>query len=238
MVDKVFIEKDRKIGYLTINRPGARNALDYEAVGLLIAGLQQLQSDDDVNVVVLRSAGEKAFCAGADIKEMSEKSNVPGHEAGRGLIDIFPAIMKHEKPIVCSIQGHALGAGCGLVAAADLAVASDNAIFSVPEINLGFFPLGLIVPLIRTIGRKQANELMFTGKRIGAPEALRIGLINKVVSPDDLQKDTLELAKFLAEKDPSALKLGKKAISTIVDMEFNKSVEYTNALVKVLELQR
>ena len=225
---KLLVDKSDKIAWITFNRPEVHNALDREMMTALHTTLRQLETDDDVHVVVLRGTGEKTFTAGADIKEpppqSSEVKNTPRPA------DIFLAMAELHKPVICSVQGNALGGGCGIVAAADMAIASERAIFGLPEINMGIFPTGILVPIVRSIGKKKAFELMFTGVRINAAEAERIGLINRVVPHSELETATLELSKTLASKKLSALRRGKEALNTTADMEFKKALKYCSLL--------
>jgi len=225
---KLLVDKNDRIAWITFNRPEVHNALDREMMMALYSTLRQLEDDDDVHVVVLRGAGEKTFTAGADIKEPPPQS--PEEKNAPRPADIFLAMAELHKPIICSVQGNALGGGCGIVAAADMAIASERAIFGLPEINMDIFPTGLVVPITRSLGKKKAFELMFTGVKIYAAEAERIGLINRVVPHSELATATLELSKTLASKKLSALKRGKEALNTTSDMEFKKALKYCSLL--------
>lgn len=225
---KLIVDISEKIAWITFNRPEVHNALDREMMTALHSTLCQLENDDDVHVVVLKGAGEKTFTAGADIKEPPPQS-LEEKQAPRPA-DIFLAIAELHKPVICSVQGNALGGGCGIVAAADMAIASERAIFGLPEINMDIFPTGLVVPITRSLGKKKAFELMFTGVRINAAEAERIGLVNRVVPHAGLAAATLELSKTLASKKLSALRRGKEALNTTADMEFKKALKYCSLL--------
>lgn len=225
---KLLVDKSEKIAWITFNRPEVHNALDRETMTALHSTLRQLDSDDDVHVVVLRGAGEKTFTAGADIKEPPPQT--PEEKRAPRPADIFLAMAELHRPIISSVQGNALGGGCGIVAASDLAIASEHAVFGLPEINLGIFPTGILVPIVRSLGKKKAVELMFTGIRIDAPEAERIGLVNRVVPHSELEAATLEMARTLASKKLSALRTGKEALNGTADMEFKKSLKYCSLL--------
>ena len=230
---KLLVDKSDKIAWITFNRPEVHNALDREMMTALHSTLRQLENDDDVHVVVLRGAGEKTFTAGADIKEPPPQS--PEEKIAPRPADIFLAMAELHKPIICSVQGNALGGGCGLVAASDMAIASERAVFGLPEINMGIFPTGILVPIVRSIGKKKAFELMFTGMKIDAREAERIGLVNRVVPHAELEAATLELSKSLASKKLSALRKGKEALNSVADMEFKKSLKYCSLLFSASE---
>lgn len=225
---RLLVDKSDKIAWITFNRPEVHNAVDREMMTALYSTLRQLETDDAVHVVVLRGAGEKTFTAGADIKEPPPQS--PEEKNAPRPADIFLAMAELHKPIICSVQGNALGGGCGIVAAADMAIASERAVFGLPEINMDIFPTGLVVPITRSLGKKKAFELMFTGVKINAAEAERIGLINRVVPHGELEKATLELSKTLASKKLSALKRGKEALNATSDMEFKKALKYCSLL--------
>ncbi len=225
--EKLLVEKADKIAWITFNRPEVHNAIDRGMMAVLHFALRQLESDDDVHVVVLRGAGDKTFTAGADIKEPPPG---PGEKPSPRIGDVFLAMAELHKPIISSVQGNALGGGCGLVAASDLAVVSERAVFGLPEINLGIFPTGILVPIVRSMGKKKAFELMFTGVKIDAREAERVGLVNRVAPHAGLEAATLELARLLASKKLSALRKGKEALDVTADMEFKKALKHCSLL--------
>jgi enoyl-CoA hydratase len=204
----IRVDRDAAVAVLTVDRQEALNALDVATLTELRDRLQDVAADDDVRVVILTGAGEKAFVAGADIKYMSgldieqaKAWGALGHEAGR-LLETMP------KPTIAAVNGFALGGGCELALACDIRYAASSAKLGQPEVNLGIIPgWGGTQRLARVCGLGIAKELIFTGRVIGADEALRIGLVNGVHDP--VLDQARETAALLASKSPIALRLMK-----------------------------
>ncbi|MEO8433822.1 MAG: enoyl-CoA hydratase-related protein [Pyrinomonadaceae bacterium] len=210
--ETLLVERRGRVAIVTINRPDKRNALNIKTREEGAAVLEQLQNEDEVRVVVITGAGDKAFIAGADIAEFAGRTALMQRNVmlGRSLftaIDIFP------KPVIAMINGYCLGGGCELALACDLRIASQSASFGQPEINLGIIPGGGGTQrLTRLIGEGKAMELILTGEIIDAQTALSLGLVNHVVPADQLEAKTLEIANRMAEKSPVALRLAKEAV--------------------------
>jgi enoyl-CoA hydratase len=210
--ETLLVERRGPVGIVTINRPDKRNALNIKTREEGAAVLEQLQDDDNIRVVVITGAGDKAFIAGADIGEFAGRTALTQRAVmlGRSLftaIDVFP------KPVIAMINGYCLGGGCELALACDLRIASDTASFGQPEINLGIIPGGGGTQrLTRLIGEGKAMEMILTGAIIDAPTALDLGLVNHVVAADQLEAKTMELANRIAEKSPIALRMAKEAV--------------------------
>jgi enoyl-CoA hydratase len=204
----IRVDRDAAVAVLTVDRQDALNALDVATLTELRDRLQDVAADDDVRVVILTGAGEKAFVAGADIKYMSgldieqaKAWGALGHEAGR-LLETMP------KPTIAAVNGFALGGGCELALACDIRYAASSAKLGQPEVNLGIIPgWGGTQRLARICGLGVAKEMIFTGRGIGADEALRIGLVNGVHDP--VLDQARETAALLASKSPIALRLMK-----------------------------
>jgi enoyl-CoA hydratase len=205
----IDVAREHAVALVTIDRQEALNALDVATLTELRDCLRDLGEDDEVRVVILTGAGEKAFVAGADIKYMSglgvdeaKEWGALGHEAGR-LLETMP------KPTIAAINGFALGGGCELALACDIRYASTNAKLGQPEVNLGIIPgWGGTQRLARVCGLGVAKELIFTGRTVAAEEALRIGLVNGVDDP--VLEKAREVAQLLASKSPVALRLMKE----------------------------
>jgi enoyl-CoA hydratase len=203
---------------LTLNRPDVLNALSAELVERLSEGLRAAAADDAVRVVVIRGAG-RAFCAGYDLKEEAEREAREGplEVAGwqRALqhdVDRMLELFDHPKPVIAEVHGYCLAGGCDLMMMCDLAVASDDAMFGEPEIRFGSGVVTMVMPWL--LGARRAKELLFTGEdRLPAEEALRLGLVNRVVPRDRLEGETLRLARAIAVLDPVAISLTKRAIN-------------------------
>ena len=210
--ESIIVEKRGKIGVITINRPEKLNALGTIVHVEGVAALDSFRSDDEIRVVVITGAGEKAFVAGADISEFagksaSEQRNTMNARSLFNSIDTFP------KPVIAMVNGFCLGGGCELALACDMRIASEKARFSQPEINLGIMPGGGGTQrLTRLIGEGRAMEMILTGDMIDAPTALSFGLVNHVFAAEELEQKTMEVAGKIAEKAPIALQLSKEAV--------------------------
>jgi len=202
-------EKKENIAILTIARPEVLNALSTPLLTELGQALGEAGKDDGVRVLIITGMGEKAFVAGADIKELEALASIPEAQAylRRGQV-IFNCIEGLGKPVIAAINGFALGGGCEMAMACSIRIASDKARFGQPEINLGIIPgYGGTQRLPRHIGKGPALELLLTGKMIDAQEALRLGLVNAVVPPDKLMSTAEELASVIASKSVHAVRM-------------------------------
>lgn len=210
--ETLLVERRERVAIITINRPDKRNALNIKTREEGAAVLEELRSDDSVGVVVLTGAGDKAFIAGADIAEFAGRTAISQRAvmAGRSL---FTAIDTFPKPIIAMVNGYCLGGGCEVALACDIRIASENASFGQPEINLGIIPGGGGTQrLTRLVGEGKAMELILTGEIIDAQTALAIGLVNHVVSLDQLEAKTMQIANRIAEKGPISVSLAKEAV--------------------------
>lgn len=230
MSDVLLVEKlDGYVALVTFNRPDKMNALNLEVRRALFAALAELREDDEVRVVVLTGAGEKAFIAGADIGEFEGMAPVAQYRAmQRG--NIFSAMEEFPKPIIAMINGYCLGGGCELSMACDIRVASSRAKLGQPEINLGLIPGGGGTQrLPRLVGEGQAMRLIMTGELISAAEAERIGLVEQVFEPEDLREATLEMARTIASRSPIALQAAKESILAARRMPMDEGLKFERA---------
>jgi enoyl-CoA hydratase/carnithine racemase len=222
--DALVIRQDEAgVATLTLNRPRQYNALSQAMLGALQAALDAVAADKTVRVVVVAGAGP-AFCAGHDLKEMRAQTDRAFHQAlfarcGRVML----TINRLPQPVIARVHGIATAAGCQLVAACDLAVASDNARFATSGINVGLFCATPGVALSRNLGRKQALELLLTGEFIDAPTALRQGLVNRVVPPDQLDTAVWQLADAICSKSPLAIAMGKELFYRQLDLDLEEA---------------
>lgn len=222
------------VAWITLNQPEKRNPLSRHTMKELIDALERSRDDDDVRVIVITGAGEKAFCAGADISEFRGNTALENREQYglyARLCLVFPSL---GKPSIAAVNGLALAGGCGLALYPDMTIASEKARFGVPEINVGVWPMMVSVSLYRAVGRKRALELMCTGDMIDAHEAERIGLVNRVVAAQQLNGAVMELAEKLKSKSPAIMNLGLDAFYTMADMEFSTAVTYLREMVVLL----
>jgi enoyl-CoA hydratase len=223
--ENVLIEKRGRVAIMTINRPDKLNALNIATRHEILAAFDQLAADDEVRVVVITGAGEKAFIAGADINEFSGMSAVGQRAVMKGR-RAFDAVEDFPKPVIAMINGFALGGGCELAMACDIRVASTRAKLGQPEIKLGIIPGGGGTQrLTRLIGEGRAMELTLTGDMISADEAERVGLVNHVYPPEELEAKTIELANKIAEMSPVALAMAKQAVKNAARLDLRAGLD-------------
>lgn len=209
----VRLEEEEGLAIVYIDRPEALNALNAEILTELRDVLRDVAYRDDLRAVVLTGAGDRAFVAGADIKEMMPMEPMDTRRFATLGHEVTALLERMEKPVIAAINGYALGGGCELALACDIRIASTTARIGLPEVGLGIFPgFGGTQRLTRLIGRGMASELIFTGDPVDADTALRIGLVNRVVPPERLLEEARSLARHIMERGPLALKLAKAAI--------------------------
>ncbi len=215
------------IGYLTINRPKALNALNSETLTEIYLAIEEISKDDNIFVVILTGAGEKSFVAGADISEMKSMNVIQGREFGILGNKTFRAIETLEKPVIAAVNGFALGGGCELSMACDVRIASTNAKFGQPEAGLGITPgFGGTQRMPRLVGMGMAKQLIYTTNIIDAQEAYRIGLVNKVVSLEELMPTAIKLANDMIKNAPIAVKLCKQAINRGMQVDIDTAIAF------------
>ena len=221
----IDVSTNGPIATITINNPDELNALDVAHLRDLVAAFEGLAARTDVRVVLLTGAGQRAFVAGANIKRMSVMSKAEAKEFGDLGHAVARAIEATPQPVIAVINGFALGGGCELSLACDIRVASTTAVFAQPEVSLGIPPgWGGSQRLPRLVGKGIASELIFTGRRVKADEALRIGLVNQVVEPDQLVVAATALAQSIAKNSPSAVYASKKLIAGAFDADFDAAL--------------
>ena len=225
----IIADKKDMIGVITLNRPEGMNTFNVPFAAGLNTALRNMDQDDDVRVVVIRAAG-KHFSTGISLDEFKNKSHKEYREFIKLMDEHNHTIARMKKPVIASVKGFALANGAGLVFACDLAVAAEDAKFGTTAINVGLICLGPAVPLVRSLGRKKALEMVLAGDMISAPEAERLGLINKVVPSEELESATMELANKLAKKSPLALQIGKTGIYGMSDLPYHQSLDYMGEL--------
>jgi enoyl-CoA hydratase len=211
--ENIVFEKKDRIGTITLNRPKVLNALNTATMDELRRVLLEIRRDDDVGVVVITGSGEKAFVAGADIKEFVGLSPETARHFSLSGQHIFRLIEKLGKPVIAAINGFALGGGCELAMACTIRVASEKAKMGQPELNLGLIPgYAGTQRLTRLVGKGIAMELILSGRFVGAQEALKLGLVNKVTSPEELMSTCEEMARAFLSKPPLAVRYAMEAI--------------------------
>jgi len=233
MTEQVLTEREDGIAVITINRPQTLNALDMDTLAALGDAFGSAEADPEVRVIIFTGAGKKAFVAGGDIADLNARNGLRHYfELGERLHRVFRQIEISDKPTIAAVNGFALGGGTELVLCTDIRFAAKSASFGLPEINLGLFPgAGGTQRLLRQISLCKAKELMFTGSRISAEEAERLGLINKVVADDSLMDEVRSLALTIARKSPLVLKLLKRAVNDGGEMPLGAALRHEQAMI-------
>lgn len=228
MAKTILYEKKENIGFLTINRPEKLNAISNELTKDLKQLFDELENDEELRVLIITGAGDKAFVAGADIKELVERDAITGRRVSRERQEIFSRIENLHVPSIAAVNGYALGGGLELALACSIRICSEKAQFGAPEVKLGIIPGdGGTQRLPRLIGLGRAMEMILTGDFIDAQEAYRIGLVNKVVPQEQLMEEAKELARKIASMPPLAVRFAKEAA--------NRSMEGSAAAGYALE---
>jgi enoyl-CoA hydratase len=223
----IKIERDGEVAILTIDRPKVLNALNDATIAELSRGFDELAADENVRAIILTGGGEKAFVAGADIAELAVCDVQGGMAKSRRGLDLLYKMEHLPKAIIAAINGFALGGGCEIAMACDIRIASDKAQLGQPEVVLGIIPgYGGTQRLPRLVGAGMAKKLLFTGDRVRADEALRIGLVEEVVPAAELLPHCIELARTIASRGPLAIATVKKAVHFGLNVDLDAGCEY------------
>ncbi|MDE2165443.1 MAG: enoyl-CoA hydratase [Alphaproteobacteria bacterium] len=230
--DVVLLRRDVDgVAWLTLNRPATRNALSIALMAALQDALDAVARDDAIKIVVIAASGP-GFCAGHDLREMRANPGRQHYEAVfRQCARLMTAIVRLPKPVIARVHGIATAAGCQLVASCDLVVAASDARFATPGVNISLFCSTPMVALSRAVPRKAAMEMLLTGEMIGADEAKRLGLVNRVVPADQLDETVNELARTIAGKSPLVLKIGKEAFYRQAELGLDAAYTYTSEVM-------
>ena len=211
---KIKIAKNNKIGIVTVNRPESLNAMNKDVVIEFISKIEGLLSEGDIRVIIITGSGEKAFIAGADIKLMQKMNKSEAYKFANLGHKLANTIENSDKPVIAAVNGFALGGGSEIALACHIRVASDNAVFAQPEVKIGLLPgWGGTQRLPRIIGKGLANELIITGRNVDAQEALEIGLVNRVVSREELINTCVDIAQLIIKNSPNAISESIKLIN-------------------------
>ena len=222
---KIKIAKNNKIGIVTVNRPESLNAMNRDVVIEFISKIEGLLSEGDIRVIIITGSGEKAFIAGADIKLMQKMNKSEAYEFANLGHKLANTLENSDKPIIAAVNGFALGGGSEIALACHIRVASDNAVFAQPEVKIGLLPgWGGTQRLPRIIGKGLANELIITGRNVDAQEALEIGLVNRVVSKEELINTCVDIAQLIIKNSPNAISESIKLINLSSGTELNKGL--------------
>ena len=234
-MDNVRTENRDGVLVITVDRPKVLNALNAQTVAEIGEAFAAAREDDSVRCVILTGGGEKAFVAGADINELARMTPITGKAVAEKGQRVFRAIEKFPKPVIAAINGFALGGGCELALACHIRIASEKAQLGLPEVTLGIIPgYGGTQRMARLLGKGKALELILTGDRIGAAEAERIGLVNKVVPADQLMTAAEEMARTIASRGPLAVSAAIEAVMSGSDMPFEEGQRFEATLFGLL----
>jgi enoyl-CoA hydratase/carnithine racemase len=235
--DQILLREDQgPVAVLTLNRPEARNSLSEAMIGALHGAVDEIGRSDPVRAIVVTGAGT-AFSSGHDLKELTAHRNDP--DRGQAYFakimgacsDMMLAIVRCPKPVIAGVNGIATAAGCQLVSSCDLAVASDQARFATPGVNIGLFCSTPMVALSRNVSRKAAMEMLLLGEIVSAQDAQAFGLVNRVVAPDRVVNEAVELGRRIAEKPKRTLKIGKEAFYRQLDMPLEDAYRYASTVM-------
>ncbi len=234
--ETLLVERRDGVAMVTLNRPEARNALNRTLLRELGEALAALDGDPGARVVILRGAGERAFCAGADLKGMFEADSIlEARERFGGLARVLELIPRMRAPVIGQVYGYALAGGCGLAVACDVVVAAEDAVFGLPEVKLGLLPLMVLAPILRAAGHpKRVLQLMLTGAELPAREAQAIGLVTQVVPRAELAGSVETLARTLAGYSPAALAIAKEAFYAAVELDHGRALAHLRDLITIV----
>ncbi len=226
--EKVIVGRGQNyVVSITLNRPDNLNTFDSDMAEQLYRALLKLEDDDRVRVVLIKGAG-KSFCAGIDVNELSGKTAMEYRAWIEQMERPLITISEMKKPVVAQVHGVAAANGMGLVAAADLAIASENARMGLTAINVGLNCVGPVIPVARCVGRKKALELLLYGDLLGVREAMDLGLINRIVPENELETEARHWAETLAQKSPLAVQIAKSAFYKAEDMAYDRQFAFMN----------
>jgi len=226
--EKVIVETgENYVATLTLNRPESMNTFSSRMARELHQALLALDADPSVRVILIKGAG-KAFCVGIDVNELAGKTTMEYHEWIELMERPLVIISRMKTPVIAQLHGIAAANGMGLIAAADLVIAAEDARMGLTAINVGLNCVGPVIPVARCVGRKKALELLLYGKMLKAPEAQALGLINRIVSPEALDSEALAWAEELAKKSPLAVQIAKSAFYHSEDMQYQDQFAHMN----------
>lgn len=231
-------KKGNGVAVITINRPEAMNAMNLEVMKALNDTFVTLKDDTDVRVIVLTGAGDRAFCAGGDIKAGADGKDspyqmLPGDD--HPLVQLFKAVTEINVPVIARVNGHALGGGFGLICMADMAICSRNAKLGSPEAKVGLFPMVILVHMLRLVPLRKLYEMAITGRHWDADEAVAAGVINTAVDTvEELDAEMDSLLSSILKNSPTAIRVGKKALREMEYMSFEERCAHAQIVIDAL----
>ena len=217
-----------KIASLTINRENRRNAISIETINLFLQHLDQAETDPEVRVILITGAGDKAFCAGADLGGDADSRIQAGFTS---YAQLLKRLSGYPKPVVARVNGACMAGGMGIMLACDIVIAGNDAKFGTPEVNVGLWPMMIGALIYRNTLRKKAMEMVLLGERLNADQAREMGLITRAVPADHLDDEVNRVLQSLAEKSPVGMKIGKEAFYAMEDMPFEEAVDFLSGKI-------
>jgi len=211
------------VAFFTINRENQRNTISMEALDLFLGHLDEAMVNDDVRVVCMTGAGNRAFCAGADLG--AGLGGNDGMAAFKKYAKLLKRLTGFPKPTVARVNGSCVAGGTGFMLACDIVIAGSKATFGTPEVNVGLFPMMIGALIFRNVLRKKGMEMVLLGEKLSAMQALEMGLITRIVEPDDLDTEVDKLLKVLAKKSPIGMRIGKEAFYAAADLPFEQALD-------------
>jgi enoyl-CoA hydratase/carnithine racemase len=234
--ETVIYEKNENIAYVTLNRPQSLNAFSVRMRDDLYEVLRAIKADDEVRVVVLKGAGDKAFCAGADLKEFLTAPSVVKARQIRGVRDLWRLFLSMPQPLIAALHGFVLGSGIEISLYCDLRIATPDAVFGLPEVSLGILPAaGGTQVLPRVLGLPGALDMLLTGRRLSGQEAFDMGMVNRLVPREQLLSAVDELAQKIASYEPMAVRNVKHALLKGMDMPLEQGLDLEWRLAEKLK---
>lgn len=233
-LENILFNKKKQVGFITLNRPEVSNALNHDLFMELDEVIEKIRIDSEIRVVIITGAGEKAFASGADVNEVITLDILSGWENSRSHQIILNKLERLAKPSIAAVNGHCFGGGLELAMACTLRIASDKARFGLPEVSLGLTPaFGGTQRLTRLVGRGKAAEMILTARLIDAQEAFRIGLVNQVVSGEELIPKVSEMADSILKNGPVAIRVAMELILRGMDMPLDDSIAFESAMAQI-----
>ena len=224
--ETVIYEKRQNIGYVTLNRPKALNAFSVQMRDDLYEVLSAIKADDEVRVIIIRGAGDKAFCAGADLKEFLTAPSAVKARQIRAVRDLWRLFLSMPQPIIAVLHGYVLGSGVEIALFSDIRIASPDAVFGMPEVELGILPAaGGTQTLPRILGLSGAMDMLLTGRRLRGQEALDAGLVSRIEPRDQLDAESEAMARTIAAFHPDVVRRAKQAVTKGLDMSLEQGLQ-------------
>ena len=221
----LLYQVEKNIARITINREPQRNAISAQALTLFLEYLDAAEKDDEVRVVMITGAGDRAFCSGADLGGPVGGDGGSGGQVFQTYANVLKRLAGFSKPTVARVNGSCVAGGTGFMLACDIVIAADTARFGTPEVNVGLFPMMIGALIFRNVLRKRAMEMVLLGEKLSAAEALEMGMITRAVPPENLDEAVDRVLETLRSKSPIGLKIGKQAFYEMADMPFEKALD-------------